>query len=175
MISRLGVTSIFVTHDQDEAIEVADEIIITNKGRIEQIGTPIDVYRHPHTAFTASFFGQPAVVSDYSRFKTFEKRDDIDAAYIRPEFVRVTKQGEEEIYKSSVSKGIVEEVSFRGDSMELKVRTNGYLLTAKRRLDEDTVEAGEQVNVFIYRMFAASGEKAYLLKNKALTEDSVVI
>ena len=42
MISKLGVTSIFVTHDQDEAIEVADEIIITNRGRIEQGGTPID-------------------------------------------------------------------------------------------------------------------------------------
>lgn len=43
MIEKLGVTSIFVTHDQEEAIEVADEIIITNKGRIEQIGTPAEV------------------------------------------------------------------------------------------------------------------------------------
>ena len=41
MIGKLGITSIFVTHDQDEAIEVADEIIITNAGRIEQKGTPI--------------------------------------------------------------------------------------------------------------------------------------
>ena len=44
MISKLGVTSIFVTHDQDEAIEVADELIITNKGRIEQVGTPLEIY-----------------------------------------------------------------------------------------------------------------------------------
>lgn len=55
MIEKLGVTSIFVTHDQDEAIEVADEIIITNKGRIEQTGTPIEIYHNPKTAFTASF------------------------------------------------------------------------------------------------------------------------
>lgn len=55
MIERLGVTSIFVTHDQSEAIEVADEIIITNKGRIEQIGSPINIYQHPETAFSASF------------------------------------------------------------------------------------------------------------------------
>ena len=47
MIEKLGVTSIFVTHDQDEAIEVADEIIITNKGRIEQTGTPIEIYHNP--------------------------------------------------------------------------------------------------------------------------------
>ena len=43
MIEKLGITSIFVTHDQDEAIEVADEIIITNRGRIEQKGTPLEV------------------------------------------------------------------------------------------------------------------------------------
>lgn len=55
MIERLGVTSIFVTHDQSEAIEVADEIIITNKGRIEQIGSPIDIYQHPQTAFPHHF------------------------------------------------------------------------------------------------------------------------
>ncbi|MBR0089924.1 MAG: sulfate ABC transporter ATP-binding protein, partial [Clostridia bacterium] len=53
IIGKLGITSIFVTHDQDEAIEVADEIIITNKGRIEQSGTPIEVYQKPTTAFTA--------------------------------------------------------------------------------------------------------------------------
>lgn len=45
MIEKLGITSIFVTHDQDEAIEVADEIIITNRGRIEQKGTPLRFIR----------------------------------------------------------------------------------------------------------------------------------
>ena len=57
MIHKLGVTGIFVTHDQDEAIEVSDEIIITNQGRIEQVGTPVEIYRHPTTSFTSSFFG----------------------------------------------------------------------------------------------------------------------
>lgn len=71
MIGKLGITSIFVTHDQDEAIEVADEIIITNAGRIEQKGTPIGVYRNPETAFTASFFGQPSVLKNADDFHTF--------------------------------------------------------------------------------------------------------
>ena len=71
MIERLGVTSIFVTHDQSEAIEVADEIIITNKGRIEQIGSPIDIYQHPETAFSASFFGKTTTLDDYT--KLFEE------------------------------------------------------------------------------------------------------
>lgn len=47
MIEKLGITSIFVTHDQDEAIEVADEIIITNRGHIEQKGSPVEVYQSP--------------------------------------------------------------------------------------------------------------------------------
>ena len=72
MIGKLGITSIFVTHDQDEAIEVADEIIITNAGRIEQKGTPIGVYRNPETAFTASFFGQPSVLKNADDFHTVD-------------------------------------------------------------------------------------------------------
>ena len=43
MIHKVGITSIFVTHDQDEAVEVADQIIVTNRGRIEQLGTPIEI------------------------------------------------------------------------------------------------------------------------------------
>ena len=87
MIEKLGVTSIFVTHDQDEAIEVADEIIITNKGRIEQIGTPMEIYQKPQTAFSASFFGQTTVLDDYTKFKTF---DVVDGAVVH---VRRTQAG----------------------------------------------------------------------------------
>lgn len=55
MIERIGVTSIFVTHDQEEAVEVADTVIITNQGKIEQIGSPEDICRHPQTEFVADF------------------------------------------------------------------------------------------------------------------------
>lgn len=55
MIERVGITSIFVTHDQEEAMEVADMIIITNQGMIEQIGTPEDICLHPQTKFVADF------------------------------------------------------------------------------------------------------------------------
>ena len=75
MIEKLGITSIFVTHDQDEAIEVADEIIITNRGHIEQKGSPVEVYQSPETAFSASFFGQAAIVKDYHIFNYFEDVD----------------------------------------------------------------------------------------------------
>ncbi len=55
MINRVGITSIFVTHDQEEAMEVADSIIITNQGRVEQTGTPDEICLHPQTEFVAEF------------------------------------------------------------------------------------------------------------------------
>ena len=103
MIEKLGVTSIFVTHDQDEAIEVSDEIIITNKGRIEQIGTPMEIYQKPQTAFSASFFGQTTELDDYTKFKTFDVVDGADKAIVRPEFIKITKLNEPFRQKASVS------------------------------------------------------------------------
>lgn len=175
MIEKLGITSIFVTHDQDEAIEVADEIIITNKGRIEQMGTPLEIYQNPKTPFVASFFGQPSFVENYQSFHSFEQQVDVDQAIVRPEFVKVTKKDEEQIYKSSASEGVVEKVSFRGNYTELVVKVNGTTLTARRGLEEKSVAVGEVVDVFLYRLFATSGEKVYLLENQSINDDSIFV
>jgi sn-glycerol 3-phosphate transport system ATP-binding protein len=56
---RLAATSVFVTHDQVEAMTLADRLIVMNKGRVEQVGTPVDVYRRPATLFVAGFIGSP--------------------------------------------------------------------------------------------------------------------
>lgn len=175
MIEKLGITSIFVTHDQEEAIEVADEIIITNQGRIEQKGTPLEVYQNPETAFTASFFGQPSIVEDYRIFHSFKEPVKGEKAIIRPEFVKVTKLDEVQKYKSSASRGVVERVSFRGDNIELRVRVGDAVITARRGLDEKTVQIGEIVDVFLYRMLLTKGNEAYLVENDSLQEDSLVI
>lgn len=175
MIEKLGVTSIFVTHDQDEAIEVADEIIITNKGRIEQTGTPIEIYHSPKTAFTASFFGETTFVDDYSKFHNFEHIENVEKAIVRPEFVKVTKKNEVQKYKSSASHGVTKNVLFRGDSIEVVVDVDGTELKARRGLDEQAIEVGEEVDVFLYRIFVTVGDKAYLLDNESISEDSLVI
>ena len=175
MIEKLGVTSIFVTHDQDEAIEVADEIIITNKGRIEQTGTPIEIYHNPKTAFTASFFGETTFVDDYLKFHNFEHIENVEKAIVRPEFVKVTKKNEVQKYKSSASHGVTKNVLFRGDSIEVVVDVDGTELKARRGLDEQAIEVGEEVDVFLYRIFVTVGDKAYLLDNKSISEDSLVI
>mgnify|MGYP000514905241 CR=1 FL=1 len=175
MIEKLGVTSIFVTHDQDEAIEVADEIIITNKGRIEQTGTPIEIYHNPKTAFTASFFGETTFVDDYSKFHNFEHIENVEKAIVRPEFVKVTKKNEStEIQKLRISRSyekcIVQRRQYRSSR-----RVDGTELKARRGLDEQAIEDGEEVDVFLYRIFVTVGDKAYLLDNKSISEDSLVI
>ena len=175
MIEKLGITSIFVTHDQDEAIEVADEIIITNRGRIEQKGTPLEVYQNPDTAFTAGFFGQTSVIDNYQVFNHFEEVPGGEKAIVRPEFVKVTKKNEEQKYKSSATEGIVERVAFRGSSLELKVRVGNTTLSARRSLDEEPVREGEVVDVFVQRIFVTKGNEAVLLHNTAMVEDWLVI
>ena len=55
---RLGVTTIMVTHDQEEALSMADRVVVMNHGPIEQVGTPREVYREPATAFVADFVGK---------------------------------------------------------------------------------------------------------------------
>lgn len=175
MIEKLGITSIFVTHDQDEAIEVADEIIITNKGHIEQKGTPLEIYQNPQTAFAASFFGQTSQITNYQSFHSFPKVDNVDKAIIRPEFVKVSKKNEVQRFGPSASEGVVERVSFRGDSLELLVNVNGNQIIAKRGLEEKSIAVGEKVDVFLYRLFVTVGEKAMLLENQSLVDDSVFI
>ena len=175
MIEKLGITSIFVTHDQDEAIEVADEIIITNAGRIEQKGTPVEVYRNPETAFTASFFGQPSVLKNADDFHTFTQAEGADKIIVRPEFVKVSKLDEVEKFRTSVSQGVVERVSFRGDNLELQVRVNNSVVNARRSLEKADVREGEIVNVFLYRIFALRGDSVQLIENEAVRDDFVII
>ena len=175
MIEKLGITSIFVTHDQDEAIEVADEIIITNAGRIEQKGTPVEVYRNPETAFTASFFGHPSVLKNADDFHTFTQAESADKIIVRPEFVKVSKLDEVEKFRTSVSQGVVERVSFRGDNLELQVRVNDSIVTARRSLEKADIHEGETVNVFLYRIFALRGDTVQLIENEAVRDDFVII
>ena len=119
MVTKLGITSIFVTHDQDEAVEVADEIIITNHGRIEQMGSPIDIYKSPATPFVVEFIGKASEVSDYSRLNGFDEINGADRAFIRPEFVKISKYGKLQQYNSASEEGYVEDILFRGNHLDV--------------------------------------------------------
>lgn len=174
MIEKVGVTSIFVTHDQEEAIEVADEIIITNRGRIEQKGSPIEIYKNPGTPFVAQFIGQSIVIENCPKLKGFETLNNIDKAVIRPEFINVTKKSKLIQYLSAAEEGIVEKIAFRGSYLEIKVKVADIILTATRSLEEELIEVGEAVNVLIYRLYVFDDNKTYLLENNAMEDKNPV-
>ncbi|WP_315073213.1 sulfate ABC transporter ATP-binding protein [uncultured Clostridium sp.] len=174
MIEKVGVTSIFVTHDQDEAIEVADEIIISNHGVIEQKGSPLEIYKNPSTPFVAQFIGKSVVVENYEKLKGFEGLNAIKKAVIRPEFINVIKKGEFIQYNSAVEEGTVEEISFRGSYLELRINVKDVILTATRSLEEASVEKGEKVKVLIYRLYVFDENRAYALENSAIKDNNSV-
>lgn len=81
---EMHVTSLFVTHDQEEALEVSDKVVIVNKGKVEQIGTPQEVYEHPETPFVTSFVGPVNVVPGH----LFGSHD--EPTYLRPHEIHLT-------------------------------------------------------------------------------------
>jgi sulfate transport system ATP-binding protein len=82
---EVHVTTVFVTHDQEEAMEVSDEIVIMNKGRVEQIGTPAQIYDNPATPFVMSFIGPVNVLPSSLRLFAAQKFDTLAShVFVRP-------------------------------------------------------------------------------------------
>ena len=176
MITKVGITSIFVTHDQDEAIEVADEIIVTNKGHIEQIGTPRQIYREPETAFMAEFMGHPVHVDRINKIKGFNQLDDSVKAVLRPENVNITKLDEKVDSAASVEKGVVVGKLFMGKEVEITVNVNGIEVVGTRNVEEAPIKKGEEVNVFIHRAFTYGADGIVnIVENANKFEDWMVI
>jgi sulfate transport system ATP-binding protein len=168
MISRLKITSIFVTHDQSEAIEVADRIIVTNGGRIEQTGAPIDLYRSPATPFVAHFIGESTVFDNCDSLVGFDKLPQGTRGAVRPEFARLYAPGESVQFENSVQEATVEGLAFRGDSLEVTVRIHNFSLTTSYSLERPRLGLGDKVKVLIYRVYAFENDKAVLVGNRLL-------
>lgn len=166
MIDKIGITSIFVTHDQDEAVEVADEIIVTNKGRIEQKGSPVEIYRNPKTAFVTEFIGESKILENFNDFKGFKELNKDSKAVIRPEFIKIGKTREEIELSYAAEKGIVKNISFRGNTLEINVKVNNVILTAYRSLEEEPINEGEEVYILIHRIYLFSKNETQLVENK---------
>ena len=156
---EVGITFIFVTHDQEEALTMSDKIVVMNAGAIEQIGTPLEIYNEPANAYVARFIGESNIMdgtmlADYKvRFddKTFECTDfgfrsnePVDVL-IRPEDIAIVKPRE------GVMRGEVKSVLFKGVHYELMVETKtGTSKTVKMNVvtQHDIVneEAGEKIS-----------------------------
>ncbi len=154
MIHGLGITTIFVTHDQSEAVEVSDKIIVMDNGKIEQVGTPYEIYQKPKTKFVSSFIGENIIVKNYKKFIGFDGYD-YDGAIIRPEFVEAFKDDNsrfEDIIKYAET-GIIKDILFRGNSYEVQLMVKGELVKTYRSLERRPIQIGEKMNVIIYRMY----------------------
>lgn len=173
LIHSVGITSIFVTHDQDEAIEVADQIIVTNRGRVEQSGTPQEIYYRPQTSFVTRFIGNPTVVDDVSVFSGFRTVEPESSGVVRPEFIDAAREDEVFQYSATAEKGVVEDVFFRGDSLELKVRVKGVLLTVFRQITRAPVSIGETIQLFISRFYVIRGDVAETVINDNLKPENL--
>ncbi|MCL2572441.1 MAG: ABC transporter ATP-binding protein [Defluviitaleaceae bacterium] len=134
MQQQLGITFVYVTHDQEEALTMSDTIAVMNEGRILQIGTPEDIYNEPKNAFVANFIGESNIIPgtmpedrqvhfadvtftciDFG----FEKNEAVDIV-VRPEDIEIVPEN------ASPLTGIVTNVTFKGVHYEMRVDANGH-------------------------------------------------
>jgi len=175
LIERVGITSIFVTHDQDEAIEVADEIMIINQGQLEQKGTPWDIYKEPKTPFVATFIGESTLIEDASEVKGFKGAGvgKPTKALIRPEYIEVGNLNEFKM-ASATEKGVVKHLHFRGSEWLVEVEVNGHKLVTYRSLEKETLQPGQDISVLVHRAYLFNDERSWIQENN-LKEDPMPI
>jgi putative spermidine/putrescine transport system ATP-binding protein len=133
-------TFLYVTHDQEEALTMSDHVAVFNEGRIEQVGSPQEIYERPATEFVAGFVGTSNILErDGRRFS------------VRPERIELNGHGEP---------GVIADVVFVGSFTRYVVDTNaGERLTVVRQNDGSRVEPGTEVNL------SWRDEDAYELKD----------
>lgn len=133
---RLGITFIYVTHDQEEALSMSDRVVVMDKGKIQQIGTPEDIYNEPVNAFVADFIGESNIVDAvmikdyYVRIsgvvfdcldKGFEPNEKVEAV-IRPEDIKIHELGTKDTLPGKVT-----DVVFKGTFFETFVDVGGFI------------------------------------------------
>ena len=132
---RLGITFVYVTHDQEEALTMSDTVVVMNEGKIQQIGTPQDIYNEPVNAFTASFIGESNIVpgimhKDFLVEFAGRKFECVDGGFAKDEPVDIVVRPEDvEIAKASSEFlcGKVTAVTFKGVHYEMRVDCNGTI------------------------------------------------
>jgi putative spermidine/putrescine transport system ATP-binding protein len=118
---QLGITFVYVTHDQGEALSMSDRVAVFNHGRIEQVDTPRELYMRPRTRFVADFVGASNVI-DGARAEVLGLTG--TAFAIRPELVRVARDMPLATEVASVS-GVVRDVQYHGASSRIEVEMDG--------------------------------------------------
>ena len=131
---KLGITFIFVTHDQEEALSMSDTVVVMNEGKIQQIGTPEDIYNEPNNAFVADFIGESNILDGIMRedrlvemfghkFECvdfgFDKNEPVDVV-VRPEDIDVVDANDGQL------SGVVSSITFKGVHYEIIVDIDNF-------------------------------------------------
>lgn len=146
---ELGITFVYVTHDQEEALSMSDTVVVMDKGKIQQIGTPEDIYNEPVNAFVADFIGESNIVDaimldDYTvtfggvKFKCLDKgfdKNEFVEAVVRPEDIQIVKPG-----ASASLTGKVTSVTFKGVHFEILVDVGGFIWMIQTTRDDVKVD-----------------------------------
>ncbi len=151
---KTGITFVLVTHDQEEALSMSDSVVVMDKGTIQQIGTPKDIYNEPQNAFVADFIGESNIVpgvmiEDFKvKFsgkefkcidKGFEKMSNVDVV-IRPEDIKVVSPENGDI------SGTVTSVTFKGVHNEIIVDVKGFKWMIQTTENQET---GDEIGLII--------------------------
>ena len=152
--NELGITFVYVTHDQEEALTMSDTIVVMNQGYIQQIGTPEDIYNEPQNAFVADFIGDSNILDGImiedrlveilgAKFESvdvgFGKNKPVDVV-IRPEDIDLVKPEEGTIH------GRVPHLIFKGVHYEMEVAVNGFELLVH---STDLFPVGQEVGIHV--------------------------
>jgi ABC-type Fe3+/spermidine/putrescine transport system ATPase subunit len=129
---RIGVTFIFVTHDQEEALSLSDTIALMNNGRLEQVGAPQELYLHPKTRFAAGFLGAVNWMGPIG---------------VRPEATRISRRKPDG--DATTTAAVIEGATFLGSSIHIHAKlTTGETVTSELSRLEESFQPGESVHVW---------------------------
>ncbi len=161
---QLGITTVYVTHDQEEALALADRVVVMNRGQVEQIGTPADIYGHPSTAFVAAFVGAmnrlQATVQDPSRGLLTIDGQTLETGHLppgiaagasvqvllRPERITAASDG-----GANHLTGTVDEVGFLGATVRVRLRLKEQACSMDVVYDpeRELPRPGDRLQVFV--------------------------
>jgi putative spermidine/putrescine transport system ATP-binding protein len=139
---EVGITFVFVTHDQEEALTMSDRIVVINHGVVEQVGTPADVYERPATTFVASFVGTSNLLAPDVSARVF---GEAAVFSVRPEKIRVAAVGDPVSSTERSVDGRVREVVYAGSSTRFVVTLDagGELVAMSQNVERSSMDVLE--------------------------------
>ena len=155
MHERLGITFVYVTHDQEEALTLSDTIVVMSNGRIQQIGTPTDIYNEPANAFVADFIGESNILDGVMEHdclvrvagkeiecvdKGFRRDEDVDVV-IRPEDIEISRNTGNAQFVGKVTSSI-----FKGVHYEMLAEADGFEFLIQ---DYNRYDVGEKIGMSV--------------------------